>query len=410
MQKLIVGSSFPDGWAARRSATMEFHIRNEVRVEHGLETALFSLQGNVILADFQQVRKFTARLNARIDGAAHPERILKAGQLNAMGLIDEILHFMVALYRQQVQKDVFETALERLNKALGEDRIARLLEVFGTLFPPQAVYAGETTVADYLRGSDGGESCRSLALEELMLLALANLNPAFGPFKFLFDDQDLKTSTVYNEAIAELRSHLAALPSFGPDGQNLWDLLRAPALVSPNSLSGQLEYMRNKWGLLLGKFMARLLMGLDVIKEEDKPFFGGPGPSQVYTYDGLDEYERFSPDQEWMPRTVLMAKSTLVWLYQLSKKYDRPIDRLDQIPDEELDELARRGFTGLWLIGIWERSNASRTIKQWTGNPEAAASAYSLYDYDIAGELGGWGALTNLRERCFQRGIRLGSD
>jgi hypothetical protein len=105
-----------------------------------------------------------------------------------------------------------------------------------------------------------------------------------------------------------------------------------------------------------------------------------------------------------------MAKSTLVWLYQLTKKYNRPIERLDQIPDEELDELAHRGFTGLWLIGLWERSNASKTVKQWTGNPEAAASAYSLYDYDIAGELGGWGSLVKLRERCSRRGIHLGSD
>jgi glycosidase len=111
-----------------------------------------------------------------------------------------------------------------------------------------------------------------------------------------------------------------------------------------------------------------------------------------------------------MPRTVLMAKSTLVWLWQLSKKYERQITTLDAIPDEELDELARRGFTGLWLIGLWERSAASRTIKQWKGNPEAAASAYSLHDYDIAAELGGWDALCGLRERCMRRGIRLGSD
>jgi glycosidase len=388
---------------------MEFHIRNEVRVEHGLETALFSLRGNVILADFQQVRKLTAKFNSKIDGTAHPERIIKAGQLNAMGLIDEILHFMVALYRQQIRKDIFETALERLNKSLGEERTAHLLETFGSQFPPLPVYSGKTTVSGYLQGTDEGESCTSLALEELMLLALANLNPAFTPFKFLFDDKDLEAVTVYNQAISELRAHLAEFPPFGPEGLNLWDLLRAPAMVS-STLNGQLEYIQNKWGLLLGKFMARLLMGLDVIKEEDKPVFFGPGPTQAYTYDGLDEYERFSPDQEWMPRTVLMAKSTLVWLYQLSEKYNRPIERLDQIPDEELDELARRGFSGLWLIGLWERSNASRTIKQWTGNPEAAASAYSLYDYDIAGELGGWGALTNLRERCFQRGIRLGSD
>ena len=35
--------------------------------------------------------------------------------------------------------------------------------------------------------------------------------------------------------------------------------------------------------------------------------------------------------------------------------------RLDQIPDEELDRTrAHAGFTGLWLIGLWERSHASQ--------------------------------------------------
>ena len=70
----------------------------------------------------------------------------------------------------------------------------------------------------------------------------------------------------------------------------------------------------------------------------------------------LNEYEAFSADQAWMPTVVLMAKSTYVWLEQLSKKYLRHIHRLDQIPDEELRLLAERGITGLWLIGLWERS------------------------------------------------------
>ena len=240
---------------------------------------------------------------------------------------------------------------------------------------------------------------------------MANLNPAFKQFLFLFDDSNLAKETVYPGAIDELKTYLAGLPLFGPEGMNLWDLLRAPALACPDSLLGQLEFMRKRWGLILGKYIGRLLTGLDIIREEEKPSFFGPGPTQVMDYSGIEnEYERFTPDQDWMPRTVLMAKSTLVWLFQLSQKYGRELTRLDEVPDEELDELARRGFTGLWLIGVWERSQASKTIKQWTGNPEAAASAYSLYDYDIAAELGGWGALANLRERCMRRGIRLGSD
>ena len=47
-----------------------------------------------------------------------------------------------------------------------------------------------------------------------------------------------------------------------------------------------------------------------------------------------------------MPRLVLVAKNTLVWLAQLSAQHGRTIRRLDEIPDSELDELARRGFTG----------------------------------------------------------------
>jgi hypothetical protein len=89
-----------------------------------------------------------------------------------------------------------------------------------------------------------------------------------------------------------------------------------------------------------------------------------------------DRYEfdqALDRNREWWPRVVLMARSTYVWLDQLSKRYGRLIGRLDEIPDEELEALSRRGFTALWLIGIWERSRASRRIKQRRGNPDAAA-------------------------------------
>ncbi|MCL2765623.1 MAG: alpha-amylase family glycosyl hydrolase [Treponema sp.] len=396
-------------WAKNRKTRMEFHINSNIRIEYELRDSLFSLTGNVVFADLKQCRELANKFNLKQD-PAHPERYIKAGQLYAMGLIDEILHYVVSLYREEVQGDIFDTALERLETNLGEDRTGGLLKGFSAQFPPRSVYRGEKNVEQYLKSKEEGESCRALSIEETMLLSLANLNPAFKPFKFMFDDSILSKTTVYPDAIEELKAHLKDMPSFGPDGMNLWDFLRSPALACPDSLLGQLDYMRKHWGLLISKFMSRLLMSLDVINEEDKSVFFGPGPSEVLTFAGLDEYERFSPDQDWMPKTVLMAKSTLVWLFQLSQKYNKEIVRLDQIPDEELDELARRGFTGLWLIGVWERSQASKTIKQWTGNPEAAASAYSLYDYDIANELGGWGALCNLRDRCMHRGIRLGSD
>jgi glycosidase len=111
-----------------------------------------------------------------------------------------------------------------------------------------------------------------------------------------------------------------------------------------------------------------------------------------------------------MPSVVMMAKNSYVWLYQLSRKYGRAITRLDEIPDEELDFLAGAGFTGLWLIGLWQRSKASERIKKLCGNPEAVASAYSIHSYQIADDLGGEAAFNNLRDRAWRRGIRMASD
>jgi glycosidase len=111
-----------------------------------------------------------------------------------------------------------------------------------------------------------------------------------------------------------------------------------------------------------------------------------------------------------MPRVVLLAKNSYVWLEQLSRKYQRFIQHLDEIPEEELEQLARWGFTGLWLIGLWERSPASKTIKHMRGNPDAVASAYSLFEYNIASDLGGEQAYQVLREKATRVGIRLSSD
>ena len=44
------------------------------------------------------------------------------------------------------------------------------------------------------------------------------------------------------------------------------------------------------------------------------------------------------------------------------------------------------------------------------GHQDAVASAYSLMDYQIAADLGGWAALENLRWRAWQRGVRLSAD
>ncbi len=394
----------------------EFHVSRESRDRFGFDQALFSLSGNVILADFSAVRDFAQKLNQGRAPGAEP---IRAGALNAMGLIDEILHHVIGLYAAQARPGAIGELRAELEKKLGAGEARLLLLEFCRRFPPLDVYRGRMAVEEYLAPAAQGPDNRQAALEELLLLWLANANPAFAPFSGLFADAGLAAATAYAKLPGLAREFFSRLPPFGPEGQNLFDMLRSPALAFPDSLPGQLRYIREKWGLLLGGFLDRLLLGGDLIREEQKTFLPGPGAAQVFDAAlaerqareaGGGEGERFTPDREWMPRLVLLAKTVYVWLDQLSRAYGRPIATLDAIPDEELDRLAGWGFTGLWLIGVWERSPASRRIKQACGNPEAMASAYSLFRYEIAADLGGEAALDNLRARAWARGMRLASD
>ncbi len=400
-----------DDFHIHRHVEFEFHVSRQVRDKYQFDDSLFALNGNVIFADFTAARVFANKINDKRDLVKYPEQMIKSGHINAMGLIDEILHYVVALYRQQVNPKTMEKALSWLNTNFSSEQVDLTLIKFVEEFPPVEVYKNRMDVSAYLAESTNGVANRQIALEEMLMLSLANMNPACSPYIELFDDTNLKKETAYSKILESLGHFFETQPRFGSENQNLIELLRTPAIRKPYSLEEQLIFIRQDWGMFMGDFLSRLLKGLGFIKEEDRAIFGGPPMTFVPEYSGVEEEpERFSTDLHWMPRLVLMAKSTLVWMDQLSKKYQRSIHKLDQIPDEELDVLARWGFTGLWLIGVWERCPSSKKIKQMCGNPEAESSAYSLFDYEISNDIGGNEALKNLRDRCWQRGIRLTSD
>ncbi len=391
-------------------AIREFHVSRFARDFYRFDESLFSLRGDVLFANFHAARRFARQMNEKRDVARFPERAVHASDLNAMGLIDEILHYIVALYREQRNPRLLEEAMAYLEREVGREAVEATLRRFAELFPPTPVYRGEVSLEAYLRGETEGMPHRLVLLEELMMLALENLNPAYAPYEELFSDRTLRRTTAYPQLITALRDFLATQPPFGPENEPLFEMLREPARHAPHSLQGQLDYIRTHWGALLGRYFYRLLSSLDFLTEEHKPRFTGPGPAQPPALGETEAEENYSPDSDWMPQLVLIAKNTYVWLDQLSRQYGRPITRLDEIPDEELARLARWGITGLWLIGVWERSRASKRIKQMMGNPDAVASAYSLYDYRIADDLGGEAAYERLKARAWQHGIRLATD
>lgn len=393
------------------SPTMEFHVSRQSREKYQFDQSIFGLTGHVLFANFHAARLFAQKMNQKRDLLLHPEQAVQASQINAMGLIDEILHYVIFQYRHQKNPQIFTQVLNVLFDRFNREVVDKTLILFCEEFPPVAVFQGQISVQDYLKGSTNGVPNQEIILEEMIMLWLENENPAFSSFNELFDDTPLENKSIYSLIVYETIDFFKTLPGFGPGNQNLIDLLRSPAIHSPNSLLGQLEFIRTRWGELIGEFLVRLLSSLDFIQEETKAMFLGPGPSLVYEFSGSQfEAERFSLDSTWMPSLTLIAKNIYVWLDQLSKQYQRHMYLLSHIPDEELEKLARWGFTGLWLIGVWERSQASQRIKQLRGNPEAVASAYSIFDYQIARDLGGDEAFADLRHRAWRFGIRLASD
>ncbi len=411
---------------------MEFHIARKARERYQFEETLFSFTGNVVFASLGACRAFAHRMNTVREVEKHPELAVHAGQLYAMGLIDEASHVLLARYREQFDPAVMTAALDFFSERVGTEALDKLLLSFVEQFPGISVMRGQETPRQWLAGSSDGTPHRAAALEEMMLLWTANRNEAFQPFEELFEEKTLAERTVYRQVTGQLSEYFATrplIPLTGAKPMNLLELLRAPAVAAPRSLADQLALIRKLWLPLLGESLERLLaLAAEILREEElaiwmrfnPPGAGRRGPQQWPSLaasaevpqfaDLAHEYEKFSADTAWMPTAVLIAKSTYVWLAQMSRRYGRAISKLDEIPDQELAELAHRGLNSLWLIGIWERSRASKTIKQLTGQSDAVASAYSLYDYSIAQDLGGEPAYIHLRDRAYRHGIRLASD
>ncbi|NCG20829.1 MAG: hypothetical protein GWP91_17615, partial [Rhodobacterales bacterium] len=190
----------------------------------------------------------------------------------------------------------------------------------------------------------------------------------------------------------------------------LFDVLVAPLLAS-GTLQEQLSWVFVHWlPFLDGSVRDAALVAWDVLAEESTFRGGGPGPAEVPGLGELVGEPGYSSEQSWMTEAVLAVKHGPVWLAQLTAWTQKPVVRLDDIPESALAALAHQGANVLWLVGIWERSTASQQIKRLRGQREAIASAYSLVEYVVARSLGGQQALERLRRRAAKQGLRLCAD
>ncbi|MCQ2412504.1 MAG: alpha-amylase family glycosyl hydrolase [Sphaerochaetaceae bacterium] len=372
----------------------DFRISETSRHEMTYDLPMFETKNNVD-GMYRQAQEISLIYN---NNHEHP---ISAGKVYTSAVLHLIYQTVISAYLRGTDSEPFSriTVLSQKNKDCDE-----VLKFYDKMFP---------TRLNDPRILKMEETARAFFVHQVF-----QANPALiAATGDMLSQKKLEFPQGTRALTAMMGSYLRGTNFTESSEEDLFSFLTRPARLYPDSLHRQITYIIEHWDTFIPETLKTLLLkSQDYMREEDKPrIAGGFGPMEVPNYTsggsaGSEEIESFTPDRNWMPNVVMMAKSTLVWLDQLSKKYKTDISRLDQIPDQELDKLRDEGFTALWLIGLWERSPASKRIKNLCGNPDAESSAYSLKGYQIASRLGGWEALNNLRSRCWSRGIRLASD
>lgn len=395
---------FPLGVPVRSAARAHFKIDEMVRYSLEKSGAEYS-QFARILAD--ALNKDIVNTNV------NNPRPAKAGEILAFMILQEIFRYLISYYGHKAYPGIFREGLLSVRKVVFGAQPDTLMPVFVAYYTPQKLIHESISPEAFLNDTSASPSNVERTLREMIIIQLDHENMALSTYQRLYDNTELTSLAPLTLFMEKFEQWLAHQPPFPGSSLPLLEVLREPIWRHPDSLEAQVDYLLRRWRQLLPESLfKKWLVARGILQEET--FFRGHGPGPIETYrfrlEDFHETEAFSPDTDWMPKVVLIAKLAYVWLDQLSKKYGRTFHLLSDIPDAELDRLAHWGFNALWLIGVWERSSASRQIKHRMGNSDAAASAYSLYDYVIAQELGGEAALKDLARRAWARGIRLAGD
>ena len=407
-------------------------IRRRARSRYGLDPQGTDGFDPAAWSDLETARRVAERINASRDLIAMPEAGVSAGAIFALGLIHAHARRTLERYRDRGGRDLLVEALRWLENQYGRRSVRRLFETFDALYGSAPLHdsdahgdasktdaegkdpANEGPADEDPEGGHPADEDPATRLADILILWLAVDNPATAPVRELLDDHELEQATGYRAWMDALDRYWRSQAD--PELPDLIEAIRAPATHAPASVEDQLSFVLERDRPTISPPRTqRMALGLDVLREESKPVFVGPPgpppppPEPDFSAFG-NEAARYSRDQAWMPSLVLVAKNVLVWLDQLSREHGAKITRLDDIPDAALETLRDRGFTGLWLIGLWRRSPASAQIKHLRGQEDAVASAYALDDYQVDEALGGDEALEDLETRARRVGLRLACD
>jgi hypothetical protein len=113
----------------------EFHISRKCRDRYDFDGDMFSLDGNVIFANFKNARIFSEKFIQK----HRPDEITKnkyrASEFNAIGLIDEIYHYIIELYKKETNDKIILNAYKEVEISCGAKNVTESFKLFLHDFP-----------------------------------------------------------------------------------------------------------------------------------------------------------------------------------------------------------------------------------------------------------------------------------
>jgi hypothetical protein len=125
-------------------------------------------------------------------------------------------------------------------------------------------------------------------------------------------------------------------------------------------------------------------------------------------------------DLSKITQPLIYEINTWPWLERVSRNEGRVVD-LGSVPDHYWDEIADRGFDGVWLMGVWQRSPAGVAIAlqneglrasfgaalpDWRDH-DVVGSPYCVRGYVVDDHFGGRSGLARTRQALDARGMGL---
>ena len=162
---------------------------------------------------------------------------------------------------------------------------------------------------------------------------------------------------------------------------------------------------------------------LDEQAEDERRTKAFPPRREMYIRPMVSRYNPNDPSLEHHG-SQLLEISTRPYLYALCEKYGRKIEKLRDIPQEELDELQSLGFEWIWLMGIWQlgenclnhdrcdhylRDRYSNVCPGWSVE-DVIGYPLCIVSYTVNQALGTEEDLAWLREEFNKRGMKLMLD